>query len=1035
MVSQSLLGGIFDGIVNKIIGAFDAFFQSLLASFAMLLYLVIWAIAQIIKVVEVIFKKLLGIDTDYTNVGDPTQGEPIFNDIISQLLFSGPVVNIFISLLVLSIVLLFIFTFIAIIRSEFTMDVKNSAKGPIIGRAFKSLAMFVIVPAVAYLGLIGTSVLGQAVWRMFNTNDSGLAEQVLYLTAHKANKVRTNSEFARYINGEHGASWASDNAYINNNGGDFKVNSNDIGVIQKELAEQIDAAFKGNVDSNGTKWKFLGMWGSAKSPGLERDIQFMEITGATYTYWDIGVVGYYYKFIDMNYIMGFLSGIFMLYLLFKLCSQLVKRIFEIVILMLLAAPMHSIAPLDNGNAAKQWQQNFIRRVILILGPIFALNMYFVMMAALEDVDFANTISIQHSIDQSPVAMSAGGAVVTLDYDGSTMMQNDNVSNILSGAEINVSASVNYHADSVAAATMGSNMLLAVDVDEKNTGISASMFNMFFYFLFAICGLQVVESAGALLGSILGMDDVMKDAAGGINKTMQGFTDPDKMSKVGMKLGAGTAVSVMAKKKKGEVADYGMTRDQMLEDDIQEEEGMGASHYAKSTVDALDAKKAEAGESFTEDEKEEARKKAIEQYGEMSDDDKRKYTMDKILNTEGGDKMIKERVDKDNAKKNIFERGKDRRAWFQAGNSADAEKDDPASYLGKKGRAWDALHDNGLNVADMWKGKGVLSEVMGEMSPLAKEGMGLGAKMDGLSKTYKFDEPKEWKDAGESSARMWYAQNMKKENKDAYRRGGVDPAMQQSQGGGGGAAPETSTPDANTGRRRGANKKADINAENVTVETQQTNTGGAATGTGGAAASSVNKETAGRAAYQQKLKDALNTPEGERTAEQAKLVERNRTPEQRAAAEASAASAMGSMMQYGSRGGPTIRQGEKAQRIITKMDREVVKGQQGDVNLKNWQQMLNELTNRLRGLNDRQTQELKKLTDKINNIGGNKKTGYYRKDTGEKISHQYLMQLVQEQQETRNMLAAAFASGGASMEDRGGATGSGTVHVGDGKYNG
>ncbi|MDR0850635.1 MAG: hypothetical protein LBN07_04130 [Christensenellaceae bacterium] len=1026
MVSKSLLGGLFDGLVNWIIGLFDCIFQSLLAVITCMFYLIIWAIAQFIKIAEVIFKKLLGIDTNFANPGDPTNGEPLFNDLISQFLFSEPVRNVFISLLALSVLLLFIFTFIAIIRSEFTMDVKNSAKGPIIARALKSLAMFVIVPVVAYFGLIMTCVLGQAVWRMFNAEDTGIAEQVLYLTASNANKAKNNENFAKYINGEiHNAPWASDNTYYNNNGGGFKVNSNDIDVIQAELSTQIDDAFRKNTDMNGNRWKLLGLSGSAGSPNLERDNLLIHPTrGTQYSFWDIGIVSYYYSYTGMNYIMGFLSGLFMLYIMFKLCSQLIKRIFEIVLLMLLAAPMHSIAPLDNGNAAKQWQQNFIRRVIMILGPIFAINMYFVMMNALEDVDFANTLSVNYSVDQTPVAVSVGTTEFVIDYDGTTMVQGDQVMAVSAlGSEASVAASMGYNSDTVAAAAVGSSMLAA---NGGASGVTDGVVNMFFYFLFAICGLQVIESAGSLLASILGMDDMMKDAVGGINKTMQGFADPDKMMKTGMKLGGGAAGSLMAKGKKNEAIDYGMNREKRLDDAMSEEQDtdgniVGPSeamqHYTKAAIrSAQDRGDYDQNNDYSQG------------YRGMSDEERREYTMQNIVNTESGDKQIKEMMALSNADKNIFERGRDRRAYM-AGKGVEAsdgsgqrigadgkkrdigsEKDDPASYLGKKQRAFDNLHESGLDIADMWKGKGVLAEVLGDHSALAKDMMGQGAKLDGMSKAVKFDEPKEWKDARDHNARMWYGQHMNKDMKNANKKGGSIPDNVRNSPPSAPAPTPTATPQVSN-----TSGGAEIEVEGPTSftfsdtgfttstvsgggDTSSFTTGGGDTGSGGDGGSSpAIPSAADRKAIRRAERDRRRSLSDEQRA-----AEDNAASDNIARGMSALSNATGRSV--GSGTGSNIKQNSMINRMMAPLPSTPTK-----VDISNLQQFINEFMQRLKTLMDSQSRRLEEIVKKINSNVPKAKT-YSGKDRNKMEEHKMWSEISRDFKEFQTTVMSLFASG-------------------------
>lgn len=407
MLKLALNGGVLSSIwdaIKSIVSFFANFtdilkgiFQATIIYAYSIFYYLFMGICSMVNFAEMLFKKFAGIDPIMTTDGQM--------NILDVFVKSNEIWGLFVSILILSIVLLFIFTIVAVIKSEFSLDAKGSAKGPIIARSLKSLAMFVIVPVVSLLGVYAVNAITDTINSMMKGSDNtSMVNQIFYTMSYNANKARLNEDFAEFIDGY---SADNDGPWANDNGGAFKGS-------QEDVAYAIDMAFKGNLEC---KYKYK--WISFPLDMIEcQDFStlFMPVIGSrsTYSIWDITQVNLYYSVMDMDYIIGLGSAIVITYMLLSMCVVLIKRIFEIVILLLLAAPMISLAPLDGGSASKSWQKEFIKRVISIVAPVFAINMYFIMIPLFMKISIfgggLNGLASLGAINLSTVGFGVGTAV-------------------------------------------------------------------------------------------------------------------------------------------------------------------------------------------------------------------------------------------------------------------------------------------------------------------------------------------------------------------------------------------------------------------------------------------------------------------------------------------------------------------------------------------------------------------------------------------------------------------------------------------------
>lgn len=120
-----------------------------------LLYGIQKSICYIIDFIREIFYTLAGIETINID-GEET-------DLLSHFILSDTVKRTFFYIFLIAIVLLVVFVMIAIIRSEYAHGENKRSKSQILGKAFQSFALFLMVPFILVAGIVFTNAVMGAI--------------------------------------------------------------------------------------------------------------------------------------------------------------------------------------------------------------------------------------------------------------------------------------------------------------------------------------------------------------------------------------------------------------------------------------------------------------------------------------------------------------------------------------------------------------------------------------------------------------------------------------------------------------------------------------------------------------------------------------------------------------------------------------------------------------------------------------------------------------------------------------------------------
>ena len=566
-ISVNAFGGAIDTIkeILAVIGNIQYvivnIFKALGSWIMSIVYYIFRGLSFITSFCELLFNKMAGISPVY-------QGTQRVDNILLQYLFSDAVLSVFISMIVLSVFLLIVFTFIAVIKSEFTLDVKNSAKGPIFGRALKGLAMFFVTPVVTILGIYLTTALTQSLSQMFTGSGGGISNQIFYVAAYDANRVRVDQNFQQLF----AQGW-------NNDGGNFRT------------AGDVDNAFKNTkqvVKTTATKGEFTYQITPQKSASFKPEqgnfflhapdtarllgadthtllLQYPDngaFANSSELYYSIDnviMVNYYYDLYKFDYLLGIGAILVVSWCLLTTCIALVKRIFDIIILWLISPAMISQYPLDNGDAAKKCNKEMISRVISVLASVFAFNMFFVI------VPVFSTITIIPVAEVYSFAAEPVGSVV------SSLGATDWLT-IISQSGI------------------GNRLIIAINGLTQIIGICV--------------GASIIKQASGLVSKMLGVEDLIKSGQDSVKNIVNTAT---KAVQTGFTLAAGAAAfkgmlgrgkaGAALKEKAQKDADYARQRAKYDGKSDEEADEIAQKEYNRSYADGKKDMKKQAFSAF------------------------------------------------------------------------------------------------------------------------------------------------------------------------------------------------------------------------------------------------------------------------------------------------------------------------------------------------------------------------------------------------------------------------------------------------------
>ena len=415
-----------------LIAGWEVFKTNLISSLAnlvlMLIYNILRAILYIIEFAEYLFKALAGIGSMTFNIEGSAKNE----DLLYAFITNDTVQDAFFTLLGFSVVLLVILTIVAMVKSEFTMDVKNAAKMPILTRAFKAISQFFIVPIFVLLGVVTSTALTRVVYNalLASGKEVSVSAYCFKVGASSANRARNDSGFANFL---------KKGLYLANSGsGNKEDKSLDDNIFdnEKDVADLVDAYMTGQTDDLGiSAIEYLSkdgsfsdaetedakvtykinrlayyeysieeaynLWtkgkASSKTKGGSLNVGSKGSDGYYYFAWqtylvgtpkaktddsacnkpylDATLVNYYYDLTKFDFVLAIGCACILAWNFLCICLALLKRVFEMTILFLLTPAAIALGPIDGGKAYGAWRSEIMKRLFAVIGPVFAFSIF------------------------------------------------------------------------------------------------------------------------------------------------------------------------------------------------------------------------------------------------------------------------------------------------------------------------------------------------------------------------------------------------------------------------------------------------------------------------------------------------------------------------------------------------------------------------------------------------------------------------------------------------------------------------------------
>ena len=416
---------------------------SLFSTIPKIMYLLWVAAMSVLDVMQMFMRKLAGLDVYYNAAGTPAGGDIVLNFLYGVLGIGGvdyPALNAaFWSLIALSIVLLVLFTTIAIIKAQYLpSEAKKAAPLQYVGKAFQAVAEFAIVPLTCIIAmwlcniiLIGLDSATQfqlpasmgidydmlepysyqgpldknkgQVYRgydFFGLNGESMGAgsmtfsgQVFMTAAYKANRVRLYDEGSGTVGYDPGGGMSADGTAHkwDDRNGFFTKNS---GGNANTVASIIDFSFANHFklkDENASRLTIGGT--RAQKYCLSSGVDIFSARYAfkfkSFSKYNVAAVWYYYDLWQFDFLVGFAALVVMLSLFTNIIFGLAKRIFEMTGLFIIVPPIIAMRPLDDGAALKTWRGEFQKRALMAYGSIIGMNVMMLILPYVNEVKFFN----------------------------------------------------------------------------------------------------------------------------------------------------------------------------------------------------------------------------------------------------------------------------------------------------------------------------------------------------------------------------------------------------------------------------------------------------------------------------------------------------------------------------------------------------------------------------------------------------------------------------------------------------------------------
>lgn len=331
-----------------------------------ILYPLFAIIFVVIDAVQHIFYAFAGIDKMSYNgqiIGNGDTGLEDDSGIVYFLMHHEIVKNLIMSIMLLALFLIVVFTVMAFIKNVYAAKPKSWKD--IIGNAFKGLANFIFLPVCCLLGIwVGNILLKAIDGATSYKGSSSMGRKLFIASSYNANLFRCTDGWS--------VTWGDLEWLLNHNMLDENKTFMEYHGITLQYTDRNDRVLE-KLPNNATD--------TEKAKREEEKAYYAELVDQAFAETDIslishGRVGSYYSLWQVNYLVLIVGGIFMLYILGSLAFAMIRRLFLILALFVISPGVCALYPLDEGKAVGSWKSKFIEQVLSAYGAIAGMNIFY-----------------------------------------------------------------------------------------------------------------------------------------------------------------------------------------------------------------------------------------------------------------------------------------------------------------------------------------------------------------------------------------------------------------------------------------------------------------------------------------------------------------------------------------------------------------------------------------------------------------------------------------------------------------------------------
>ena len=359
-----ILGVVWDSIKEGVEDLVSGLFMNTIGQ-------ILWALCDIFFIIldlfEALFNQIAGISSSVRGM----DGNKIEGDIVLYLVQSNIVQQVFMSIFILSLFLLIIFTIFAIVKNQYSD--KQEPVSKIINSSVKALLMYLLVPVATVVCLIVGNIVLEAVNDATKTSGATSLSGMLFTTSsYNANKLRDGET------GEAGLN--SNRARLQLMIGDGKLDALKPELASIGINSASDALFASaeDIEYIATLIDEYYVQGKLGWLGLEYS-----------NIYAFASVNQYYNLLRISYITVWIGGGFLIWAIGKITWGLVARMFKVTLYFAISPAVMATFPLDNGGALGKWRGEMVKNITMAYAAVGVTNVLYSILPFINSIKFVD----------------------------------------------------------------------------------------------------------------------------------------------------------------------------------------------------------------------------------------------------------------------------------------------------------------------------------------------------------------------------------------------------------------------------------------------------------------------------------------------------------------------------------------------------------------------------------------------------------------------------------------------------------------------